>query len=162
MVSTDGISLHGFSAPIAVGTLWETRCSDLPADFGIYLIIRPIDGMPNFLPESTGGAFKGKSPTCTPEFLLANWVEGAHVVYIGKAAGQQGLKRRIYDLIAFGFGRPVGHWGGRLLWHLPEREGLLVRWRTYPAEAADGAETAAIAGFKAKYGGRRPYANLRK
>jgi len=56
----------------------------------------------------------------------------------------------------------VGHWGGRLLWHLPGREELLVRWRTYPMDEADNAETSAIAIFKSIYGGRRPYANLAK
>jgi hypothetical protein len=160
--SIDGISLQGFSDPIAVRTLWETRCSAVPADFRIYVVIRASDKMPRFLQKSTGGRFKGKEPTCHADFLHATWVGGAHVVYVGKAAGRQGLKRRLYDLVAFGHGEAIGHWGGRLLWHLPEKEKLLVRWRTCSLEHADKAETNAIGSFKTVYNGRRPYANLRK
>jgi hypothetical protein len=117
---------------------------------------------PRFLLASTGGWFKKKDPTCLPKVVQDNWVPGAHVVYIGKAAGEKGLNRRLSDLIAFGYGEAVGHWGGRLLWHLPEKEELLVRWRVCAAELADRAETNAIRDFRAVHGGKRPYANLRK
>lgn len=63
---------------------------------------------------------------------------------------------------AVGYGKPLGHWGGRLLWHLPEKEKLLVRWRICAVGEADMAETKAIADFKSIYAGRRPYANLAK
>ena len=158
----DGISLDGFSEPVSIGTLHETRCSAVPQDPGIYLIERDSDGVPEFLQKSTGGAFKKKDPSCLPEFVRDKWVQGARVVYVGKAAGRKGLQRRLDDLVAFGYGKAVGHWGGRLLWHLPEREKLLVRWRTCSASEADPAETAAIAHFKAVYGGKRPFANLVK
>jgi len=158
----DGISLEGFSGPLSVGALREARCSCVPAEFGIYVIIRTSDDTPKFLAESSGGRFKKKDPTCCPEFVRANWVQGAHVVYVGKAAGRQGLRRRLHDLIAFGYGEVVGHWGGRLLWHLPEKEKLLVRWQICSSQQADTAETQAIGKFKSIHGGRRPYANLRK
>ncbi len=159
--SIDEIALDGFSEPVSIGALRETRCSAVPQDSGIYLILRSSDCVPEFLPTSTGGRFKKKDPTCLLEFVRENWVPGAHVVYVGKAAGRKGLSRRLYDLVAFGYGEAVGHWGGRLLWHLPERENLLVRWRTCAEEEADAAETKAIGSFKTLYG-MRPYANLRK
>jgi hypothetical protein len=159
--SLDGISLDNFSDPISIGTLRETRCSAVPPRSGIYLIVRISDCLPEFLEKSTGGAFKKRDPGCLPEFVRKNWVQGAHVVYVGKAAGRTGLRRRLDDLVAFGYGEAVGHWGGRLLWHLPEREKLLVRWRTCSKEQADKAETNAIASFKALFR-MRPYANLRK
>jgi len=160
--SLDGILLDGFLEPISVGALRETRCSAVPDRSGIYLIERASDSLPEFLEKSTGGVFKKRDPTCVPEFIRLKWVEGAHVVYVGKAAGRKGLRRRLDDLVAFGYGEAVGHWGGRLLWHLPEREKLLVRLRTCLPEQADTAETIAIGSFKTVYNGRRPYANLRK
>jgi hypothetical protein len=160
--SIDGILLNGFSEPVSIGSLWETRCTAVPQGSGIYLIVRASDCMPEFLEKSTGGAFKKKDPSCLPEFIRKNWVQGAHVVYVGKAAGRKGLQRRLGDLVAFGYGKAVGHWGGRLLWHLPEREKLLVRWRTCSASEAYSVETDAITDFKAVYGGKRPFANLAK
>lgn len=160
--SIDGISLEGFSEPVSFGILRETRCSRVPQHSGIYLVLRMADCRPEFLVKSTGGAFKKKDPTCPAEFVFKNWIEGACVVYIGKAAGEGGLRRRLDDLIAFGYGKPLGHWGGRLLWHLPEKEKLLVRWRICAVGEADMAETKAIADFKSIYAGRRPYANLAK
>jgi len=118
--------------------------------------------MPEFLQKSTGGAFQKKDPSCPPEFVREKWVQGAHVVYAGKAAGRKGLRRRLDDLVSFGYGKAVGHWGGRLLWHLPEREKLLVRWRTCSASEADLAETKAIKDFKDVHGEMRPFANLAK
>jgi len=159
--SLDGISLDDFSEPISIGTLRETRCSAVPPNSGIYLIVRISDCVPEFLEKSTGGAFKKRDPGCLPEFVRKNWVQGAHVVYVGKAAGRRGLRRRLDDLVAVGYGEAVGHWGGRLLWHLPEREKLLVRWRICSKEQADKAETNVIGSFKTLYG-MRPYANLRK
>jgi hypothetical protein len=160
--SIDGIPLEGFSQPVTVGILHKTRCSGVSQSSGIYLVLRIPGYLPKFLEKSTGGAFKKKDPSCSPEFILENWIEGAHVVYIGKAAGKRGLRRRLDDLIAFGYGEAVGHWGGRLLWHLPEKDELLVRWRICPTDETDKAETEAITIFKSIYGGRRPYANLAK
>ena len=158
----DGISLADFSEPISIGLLRESRCSGAPEIAGIYLILRESNCAPEFLKKSTGGAFKKRDPSCLPEFVRNNWVQGAHVMYVGKAAGRKGLRQRLNDLITFGYGKAVGHWGGRLLWHLPEKEKLLVRWRTCSAEEAEDAETKTIGRFKATNGGRRPYANLRK
>jgi hypothetical protein len=118
--------------------------------------------MPEFLRRSTGGWFKGKDPSDPPDIVRAHWVQGAHVVYVGKAAGGKGLHRRLCQLVDFGSGKPIGHRGGRLLWHLPQSGKLLVRWRACPADEADGDETKAVASFKAVYDGRRPYANLTK
>ena len=91
------------------------------------MILRGSDSRPRFRAKSTGGWFKGKDPSYKPEVALKNWVEGAQVMYVGKAAGQKGLKGRLCQLIDFGFGKCVGHRGGRLLWHLEESEKLLAR-----------------------------------
>lgn len=161
MPEVDGISLDGFSEPVSIKVLRETRCSSVPRSAGIYLITRTPDSKPEFLRDSTGGWFKGLDPSDPLDVVREHWVQGAHVVYVGKGAGRKGLKGRLCQLLDFGFGKAVGHRGGRLLWHLPESEKLLVRWRTCSTEQADRAETNAIGSFKTLYG-KRPYANLRK
>lgn len=51
--------------------------------------------------------------------LRAEWVQAAHVVYIGKAAFRkrrqsvEALRRRLSEFGAFGAGEAVAHWGGR-------------------------------------------------
>lgn len=157
----DGISLDGFQAPVTVAELHETGCSGVPQSSGIYLVIRADESLPNFLSQSTGGWFKKLDPTDPPEMVHGNWVPSAHVVYVGKAAGKGGLRRRIRDLIAFGSGNPRGHRGGRLLWNLPDSEKLVVRWRLC-LTGADEAKTDLIARFKLIYEGKRPFANLTK
>ena len=77
-------------------------------------------------------------------------------------SGRKGLKGRICQLLDFGFGKPVGHRGGRLIWHLKDSGELLVRWRICAAWETDDAETDAIRHFKVAYGGRRPFANMAK
>jgi hypothetical protein len=82
----DGISLEGFSEPVSVAILRETHCSRVSQHPGIYVVLRMWDCQPNFLVKSTAGAFKKKDPTCPAEFVSENWIDGANVVYIGKAA----------------------------------------------------------------------------
>jgi hypothetical protein len=79
-----------------------------------------------FAERSCGGWFKGKDPTVPQEDLTANWVDDAEVVYIGKA---DQLKRRLTQFADFGAGKPVGHWGGRLIWQLTNVDRLLVAWK---------------------------------
>jgi hypothetical protein len=158
----DGICLDGFSEPTSINDLHRSFCSCVPSTPGTYLITRTSNRNPDFLPKSPAGWFKRKDPSYSPEVVQANWIQGARVVYVGKAGGKNGLKGRLCQLLDFGFGKPVGHRGGRLLWHLKDSGALLVRWRTCAAEGADRAETDAIRSFKAVYGGKRPYANMAK
>jgi hypothetical protein len=58
----------------------------------------------SFAEQSCGGWFKGKDPTVPREALIANWVDGAEVVYIGKA---DQLKRRLTQFADFGAGKPI-------------------------------------------------------
>ena len=158
----DGISLDGFSEPITIDELRQTRCRKVPEKSGIYVIIRPSDSAPHFLRKSTGGWFKDLDPSYPPKVVHANWVNGAHVMYVGMTAADGGLRSRLCQFFDFGAGKRVGHRGGRLLWHLQDSGELQVRWRTCPAGKADSAETAAITSFKSVYDDRRPFANMIK
>ena len=158
----DGISLDGFSEPISIDELRQTRCGKVPEKSGIYMIIRPSDSAPRFLRKSTGGLFKALDPSYPLKVVHENWVDGAHVMYVGMTAADGGLRSRLCQFFDFGAGKRVGHRGGRLLWHLVDSPELLVRWRTCAASKADAAETAAIASFKSVHDGRRPFANILK
>lgn len=87
--------------------------------------------------------------------LGANWVDDAEVVYIGKA---DRLKRRLTQFADFGAGKPIGHWGGRLIWQLPRTDQLLVAWRETPGRVPLEVEGELIAAFRRAYG-KAPFAN---
>jgi hypothetical protein len=127
----------------------------VPRTGGIYVITRSSTGEPTFRKTNPGGRFKGKDPTVREEALRSNWVVGAEVVYIGKA---DELRRRLRQFADFGAGKPVGHWGGRLIWQLAESKNLLVAWKETPSDAPVSAEAALIANFRNLYG-KPPFAN---
>jgi len=87
--------------------------------------------------------------------LTSNWVDRAEVVYIGKA---DELRRRLRQFADFGSGRPIGHWGGRLIWQLADSERLLVAWKETPGRIPREVEADLIARFRGIYG-KPPYAN---
>ena len=132
---------------------------------GVYMIVRTDDSEPVFVPEGSGGHFKGKNPNVSVGKLQANWVKDTCVVYIGKAGGRSSkatLRKRIGQYIRFGSGEPVGHWGGRYIWQLEDADNLLFCWRAVKeSEDAEELESELIADFKVQHGGFRPFANLK-
>ncbi len=141
----------------------ELPVVQVPHGPGVYVIVRQDDRAPQFLPFSPAGRFKGKDPSVSRARLEAEWVDGARIVYIGKAAGgvsgRRGLRKRLDEFRRFGAGEPIGHWGGRLIWQLGESESLLVCWKLTAGDPGS-TETSMIADFAAVYG-CRPFANLR-
>ena len=99
--------------------------------------------------------FKGKDPTVTRERLHREWLPAADVVYLGKA---KSLTVRVDELLRFGNGEPVGHWGGRLVWQvaLP----LTLSWKETPGQDPETLEKALLREFSGHHG-RLPFANLR-
>lgn len=123
-----------------------------------YVIYRPNAGPPAFLTDNPAHHFKGQDPTVTIDALQANWVLGAHVVYIGKA---EVADRRLKQFADFGAGRPVGHWGGRLIWQLADSADLLVAWHAISWEESPRSyEKRLLAHFASLHNGSLPYANL--
>ncbi|MFG2783850.1 hypothetical protein ACGFY7_39215 [Streptomyces prunicolor] len=140
----------------------ELPDSNVPTGHGIYVVIRPDRSPPSFLPTSSAGHLKGRDPSVTADKLSDAWVDGATVVYIGKAAGQDGLNQRLADYRRYGTGLLAGHWGGRYIWQLADSDELLVAWRpTTQDDGAGEAEQDLIDEFKELHGGVLPFANLR-
>jgi hypothetical protein len=139
----------------------ELRASKLepvPHGPGAYVVSRSSTDAPSFLPTSPAGHFKGKDPSVPTERLRAEWVDGATIIYIGKA---DVLRRRLHQYARFGAGEPVGHWGGRLIWQLADSGELLVAWHALATtETARSFERRLLLRFGELYKGRRPFANL--
>ncbi|WP_170382444.1 GIY-YIG domain-containing protein [Ruegeria atlantica] len=135
---------------------WDNIANwDCPTSGGVYVVHYFCEGLPDFLPESSAGWFKGKNPSVPAETLTANWVDEVSIIYIGKA---NNLRRRLQQYARFGAGKPVGHWGGRLIWQLPDAHNMLVAWRETPDEVPRTVEKRMIGEFRKSYG-KPPFAN---
>lgn len=160
MVSRKTLKADGFAGFRAIGSLEAMR---IPQGTGIFAILRPVEFEPRFLKKSTAGVFKKKDPTLPAEEILAEWVDGADVLYVGKAGpgskGNRGLRRQIQEFLDFGAGKPPGHWDGRLIWQLTHTDALIIAWKELPADEVNQAEAAYHAAFVAEHG-RLPFANL--
>lgn len=150
----DRISLEaaGFTGWL---TFPEARASNaIPATGGVYVVTYSGGSPVAFLPSNPGGRFKGRDPTVTASALSANWLD-ADVVYIGKA---DQLRRRICQFADFGAGKPIGHWGGRLIWQLSNAHDLRIAWKETPGEVPLVVEAQLISRFREQYG-KPPFAN---
>lgn len=158
----DGIGTIGFAGGSRIGALRATMLSEVPLDPGVYLVWRESARAPTFVAVSTGGWFKARNPSVSSEFLTTKWVDGAQVLYIGKgdasALGRRGLRKRLTEYLRFGAGDPVGHWGGRLIWHLEDADQLRLFWKVCSEPRAE--ERRLLGAFVSRYG-RLPFANLR-
>jgi hypothetical protein len=133
----------------------RSELAEVPQTGGVYVVIQAADAEPDFVDSNPGGRFKDRDPTVDASALKANWVDGAEVVYIGKA---DNLRRRLRQFAQFGAGKPIGHWGGRLIWQLARSTELLVAWHETPGEAPKEVETTMLAEFRAAYS-QPPFAN---
>jgi hypothetical protein len=159
--SADALREGGFVGFVPFAKL---STSDVPTAPGVYAVLRSSDAPPSFLEQSPGGRFKGKDPSVSTDVLASKWVEGADVLYIGKAtpgsAGRRGLQKRLDEYGRFGAGDPVGHWGGRYVWQLADSDQLLVAWNATDEDAAT-VESRMLRDFVDRYG-VLPFANLRR
>ena len=150
----------GFEGFVAVADLMRNP-QIIPRQMGIYVSINTLEKV-SFLERSVGGHFKGKDPTLSVEDLKKNWVENALVLYFGKAGGAGStatLQSRLKQYMQFGEGKPIGHWGGRLIWQLADNRDLIVAWKPLSDQEPREVEKQLIAQFEDSYG-KKPFANL--
>ena len=148
------MELSGFAGFVRLS---GSKAADVPMAPGIYVIYRPSTSQPVFLPTSEAGL--RRDPSQPTDIVARKWVDGAQVIYIGKATS---LRKRITQYRRFGAGTSDAHWGGRYIWQLDDQVELLVAWRvTAAGETPRAAETALIGQFMARHSGRMPFANLR-
>ncbi|MBT2537757.1 hypothetical protein [Arthrobacter sp. ISL-69] len=141
----------------------ELEINRIPQAPGIFAVLKPEDFQVQFLAKSTAGVFKKKDPSLTQAALAAEWVDGADVLYVGKAGpgskGNRGLRRQVQEFMDFGQGKPPGHWDGRLIWQLANAKSLLIAWKELPAGGLNQAEATYHADFRDEFD-RLPFANL--
>lgn len=154
----------GFFGFQSIGELRRSNSSDVPRLPGVYLIISPTAGVPTFLPNSTGGHFKGKDPTVPMTALREKWVAGSVAVYVGKAGGDNSaatLRSRLKQYVQFGAGIPIGHWGGRYIWQMESSEALVVAWKPTEDQSPLAIEQEMLDTFTVSFG-KLPFANCRR
>ncbi len=163
MRTIDGIDLDSFAGGDSVKSLRTSGFGSVPTASGVYVVVREAAGAPTFQPDgkSKAGQFKGLDPSYPEEIVEAAWVPDATVVYIGKGAGRNGLRQRVGQLVNFAYGAPVGHRGGRLLWHLSDWEDLRVRWKVCPGESVDAMKADIMQWFRQAHCDMLPFANRR-
>ena len=156
--SIKNIGFHGF---YSIKDLFLNDFN-IPAEMGVYMILYLEQHTPEFLEVGSGGYFKGKNPNVSIEVLENNWVENTIVIYIGKAGevdSSATLRSRLRQYFRFGYGKNVGHYGGRYIWQIKDSEKLLVCWKPLLKESPRSVESEFITKFVSKYG-KLPFANL--
>lgn len=164
MMNRDFFHDKGFEGFKTMGELMNGARTQIPAQKGVYVVLRESKSTPKFLTEGTGGFFKGQNPNVSLSELKENWVDDAQVVYIGKAGGANSsatLQKRLGQYLRFGQGANIGHWGGRYIWQLADSKDLVVCWKTLTDDDPREIECQMIEDFKTAHGGKRPFANLK-
>ncbi len=150
--SRDALVERGFTGFVPFA---ELSPADVPTGHGVYVVLRPA----SVSPRSSKSAPPDGSRAKIRRFRSPTWrvpgYPGAEVVYIGKAAD---LSRRLTEYRRHGAGQRVGHWGGRYIWQLADRDLRLVAWQPTPDHDPEDLESRLIAEFVTVYG-QRPFAN---
>ena len=158
LTSICGLHESGFGGFLTINELNSKKSVDIPNESGVYLIVRDCEAYPSFLDVGTGGRFKGKDPNVSRSILESRWIEDTLIVYIGCSGN---LRRRTGQLIRFGTGSPVGHWGGRLIWQLKDSKQLRVCWKMVRGDKPAVVKGKLLETFSTIHGGRLPFANYR-
>lgn len=105
--------------------LWAEKCSQVPAEPGVYYVLLP-DGEPHFCEDARGGY--------APEELAERWKKsGGKCLYIGKVSAKSGgLRTRLLQYMRCGYAGAKNHRGGRSIWQIEQQSELRVSWQVCP------------------------------
>jgi hypothetical protein len=149
----------GFAGWRAWAALVEEGFASVPDVPACLLFHRPSSADPVFVDDPAKLPFHAHHAAIPRDVLAANWVPGAHTLYITRA---EAAAQRLTHMARFATGELPAHWGGRLLWQLADFTELLVAWHPITwDEPAAHYERRLLAQFARTHDGRRPYANHR-
>lgn len=151
-----GLGAAGFNGFLSVAALHQSRCQEVPGRPGVYVVLRDDVKAVRFLETSCGGHYNGREPSVARALLEGRWLTDTPVLYLGMTTS---LRRRVQQLVQFGAGEPVRHWGGRYLWQVADSQEFVVAWRAVAAPIAQ--KRALLAKFAARYG-QLPFANINR
>ena len=159
----NGLLHQGFVGFKTIRELMD-NCKAIPKEKGIYVVLRERDDRPIILDKRPFDCQEGKYPSYPKTELEGKWVEGTHIVYIGKAGGsgqKTELHKRLSTYIRFGQGKKAAHGGGRSIWQLADAHELVICWLVLSGEEPCDIESNMIAEFRKQHDGKRPFANRR-
>jgi hypothetical protein len=159
VLSRQALEQRGFRGFVPFAAL---TTESVPPDGGIYVVVRATSPDPVLLATSTAGWRKGQDPAVSVDRLREKWVDGAEILYVGKAdpgsGGGHGLRGRLRQYARHGAGG-TSHHGGRYVWQLADATSLLVGWK--PCARPRDEERALLTEFEALHGAL-PFANLKR
>lgn len=162
-IEREQLQKYGFEGFKTIRELMSS-CREIPKLMGVYVVLREKDNRPTIMDKRPFDCQKEKYPSYSKAELEEEWVEGTHIVYIGKAGGfgqKTELHKRLSTYIRFGKGKKAAHGGGRSIWQLADAQELIVCWRVLTDEEPCCVESKMIADFCKKHNGKRPFANRR-
>ena len=163
IIEREQLQKYGFEGFKTISELMQC-CKGIPKSMGVYVVLREKDNRPTIMDKRPFNCQEDKYPSYSKAELEKEWIEGTHIVYIGKAGGfgqKTELHKRLSTDIRVGKGKKAAHGGGRSIWQLAEAQELIVCWRVLTDEEPCCVESKMIADFCKKHDGKRPFANRR-
>jgi hypothetical protein len=157
------LQADGFAGFLTIGQLHRSGCLEVPDAPGIYVVLMRDEAPHGFMRCSSAPVWRRQDPSVAESVLTAKWVEGAGLLYVGRASGpgvRSRLRQRLKRFLRFGHGSVVAHWSGRFIWQMREPSRLVLAWRVCD-EGEDPARLGAdlLSRFEQQYG-VLPFANL--
>lgn len=108
--------------------LHDLNCSTVPKDSGIYVIDIPRGFQVKFINATTSvELFNGRNMLYLAEKLQEKYEQSdKRRLYIGKAAGTNGLQQRLRQMIRYGWRNATNKRGRRAIWQIENCYDLLV------------------------------------
>lgn len=114
---------------MTIGSLRDNGFAELPTEKGIYIIKRPDDFEVKFSKDTIAiSQYRGRSLLYDIKTLEDKYtnVQNKDILYIGKAGGKGGLKKRLLQYIKSGYKKYNNHRGGRAIWQIEKCDELIV------------------------------------
>lgn len=132
--------------------LHDLSCSSIPTDSGIYVIDVPKGFQVSFVNTTTAiGTFNERSMLYPAKELQEKYeLSDKKRLYIGKAAGENGLRQRLHQMTQYGWRNATNKRGGRAIWQIENCYELLVGY--FICENPREIETEAINKYVEEFG----------